>query len=156
MRMGSEPTSRQTYEDVAGVAARTTVRWRDGPNRCTAAAPPRLLVPMAQSSCSSPERSAPGGHDSSAFAPIAVIGIGCRFPKAPNVGAYWRMMLDGVDAISEVPADRWDVEMFYDPRPATPCKIVTRNGGFVDHIDSFDPYFFGISPREAVRMDPQQ
>lgn len=113
---------------------------------------------MDQSSCSAPERSAPGAprDGSSAFAPIAIIGLGCRFPKAPNIGAFWRMMLDGVDAISEVPPDRWDVEMFYDPRPATPCRIVTRNGGFVDHIDSFDPYFFGISPREAVRMDPQQ
>jgi acyl transferase domain-containing protein len=110
---------------------------------------------MDQSSCSAPVRSAPGGS-AGGFAPIAVIGLGCRFPKAPNVGAYWRMMLEGVDAISEVPPDRWDVEMFYDPRPATPCKIVTRNGGFLEGIDRFDPYFFGISPREAVRMDPQQ
>jgi acyl transferase domain-containing protein/NADPH:quinone reductase-like Zn-dependent oxidoreductase/acyl carrier protein len=91
-----------------------------------------------------------------AFTPIAIIGMGCRFPKAPNIGAYWDMMLHSVDAISEVPASRWDVDAFYDPRPATPCKIVTRNGGFLEDIDRFDPYFFGISPREAVRLDPQQ
>ncbi|MEO7360050.1 MAG: SDR family NAD(P)-dependent oxidoreductase, partial [Gemmatimonadaceae bacterium] len=91
-----------------------------------------------------------------AFTPIAIIGMGCRFPKAPNIGAYWRMMLNSVDAISEVPASRWDVDAFYDPRPATPCKIVTRNGGFLEDIDRFDPYFFGISPREAIRLDPQQ
>ena len=113
---------------------------------------------MAHSSCSRSERSAPraAGDGTSGYTPIAVIGLGCRFPKAPNVDAYWRMMLDGIDAICEVPPERWDVDMFYDPRPATPCKIVTRNGGFVDEIDRFDPYFFGISPREAVRMDPQQ
>ncbi|HET7550229.1 MAG TPA: SDR family NAD(P)-dependent oxidoreductase [Gemmatimonadaceae bacterium] len=92
----------------------------------------------------------------SSYTPIAIIGMGCRFPKAPNVGAYWRMMLDGVDGIVEVPANRWDVDMFYDPRPATPCKVVTRCGGFLEEIDRFDPYFFGISPREAIRMDPQQ
>ena len=91
-----------------------------------------------------------------AFTPIAIIGMGCRFPKAPNIGSYWRMMLNSVDAISEVPASRWDVDAFYDPRPATPCKVVTRNGGFLEDIDRFDPYFFGISPREAVRLDPQQ
>lgn len=91
-----------------------------------------------------------------AFTPIAIIGMGCRFPKAPNIGSYWRMMLNSVDAISEVPASRWDVDAFYDPRPATPCKVVTRNGGFLEDIDKFDPYFFGISPREAVRLDPQQ
>lgn len=108
---------------------------------------------MAQSSCAAPEqlRSPRGG-----FARIAIIGLGCRFPKAANVGAYWRMMLDGVDGIMEVPADRWDVDTFYDPRPATPCKVLTRCGGFLEDIDQFDPYFFGISPREAMRMDPQQ
>lgn len=90
------------------------------------------------------------------FAPIAVIGMGCRFPGAANVAAYWEMMLDGVDAITEVPPSRWEVDAFYDPRPATPCKMVTRSGGFLDSIDRFDPYFFGISPREAIRLDPQQ
>ena len=93
---------------------------------------------------------------SSGFSNIAIIGMGCRFPQAPNIGAYWTMLLGGIDAITEVPADRWNVDEFHDPRPATPCKIVTRNGGFVDDIDKFDPYFFGISPREAVRIDPQQ
>ena len=90
------------------------------------------------------------------FAPIAIIGMGCRFPGASDVDAYWRMMLDGVDAISEVPPSRWDVDAFYDSHPATPCKVVTRCGGFIDGIDQFDPYFFGISPREAIRIDPQQ
>ena len=91
-----------------------------------------------------------------AFSPIAIIGMGCRFPGALGVDAYWHMMLDGVDAISEVPPSRWDVDEFYDPRPATPCKVVTRCGGFIPDIDQFDPYFFGISPREAIRIDPQQ
>ncbi|HLF29144.1 MAG TPA: type I polyketide synthase, partial [Anaerolineae bacterium] len=89
--------------------------------------------------------------------PIAIIGIGCRFPGGvKDLESYWRLLADGVDAITEIPADRFDVDAFYDPRPATPGKVMTRWGGFLDQIDQFDAYFFGISPREAERLDPQQ
>lgn len=88
--------------------------------------------------------------------PIAVIGIGCRFPGARNPDEFWRLLSEGLDAVSEVPADRWDADAFYDPRPATPGKMNTRWGGFVEGVEQFDPQFFGISPREAVRIDPQQ
>lgn len=88
--------------------------------------------------------------------PIAIIGIGCRFPGAKGPDAFWRLMRDGVDAITEVPRDRFDVDLFYDPTPGTPGKLCTRYGGFLQDVDKFDPYFFGISPREAIGMDPQQ
>jgi hypothetical protein len=88
--------------------------------------------------------------------PIAVIGLGCRFPGADGPRAFWDLLRDGVDAITEVPPDRWDVEDFYDPRPATPGKMPTRRGGFLRQVDRFDPHRFGIAPREAARMDPQQ
>lgn len=88
--------------------------------------------------------------------PIAIIGIGCRFPGANNPHAFWQLLRDGVDAISEVPAERFNLEVFFDPNPAIPGKINTRWGGFLDQVDQFDPRFFGISPREAARMDPQQ
>ena len=88
--------------------------------------------------------------------PIAIIGIGCRFPGAQNPQAFWKMIRDGVDKISEVPESRWDAESFYDPDKSKPGKANTRWGGFLDSIDQFDPQFFGIAPKEAVTMDPQQ
>jgi len=88
--------------------------------------------------------------------PIAIIGIGCRFPGANDPAAFWQLLRDGVDAIGEVPADRFDQHAFYNPDPAIPGKMNTRWGGFLGQVDQFDPHFFGISPREASSMDPQQ
>lgn len=88
--------------------------------------------------------------------PVAIIGIGCRFPGANNPEAFWQLLQNGVDAISEVPPDRWDVDAFYDPKPATPGKMNTRWGGFLEQVDRFDPSFFGISADEARQIDPQQ
>ncbi|WP_424890241.1 aminotransferase class I/II-fold pyridoxal phosphate-dependent enzyme [Streptomyces sp. XH2] len=78
--------------------------------------------------------------------PVAIVGMGCRFPGAPDVDSYWRLLLDGRDAVGEVPRDRWDPELVEAP----------RHGGFLDRVDAFDARFFGISAREAERMDPQQ
>ena len=89
--------------------------------------------------------------------PIAIIGMGCRFPGGANdPESFWRLMHEGVDAITEVPADRWDIDHYYDPDPHTAGKMYTRHGGFLDRVDLFDPQFFGISPREASSLDPQQ
>jgi malonyl CoA-acyl carrier protein transacylase len=88
--------------------------------------------------------------------PIAIIGIGCRFPKAKDPESFWQLLRNGIDAITEVPPQRWDINTFYDPQPATPGKMNTRWGGFLDQVDEFDPSFFGISPRETEHMDPQQ
>src|SRR3712207_1695058 len=89
--------------------------------------------------------------------PIAIVGIGCRFPGGANDPAqFWRLLVDGVDAISDVPEDRWHVRAFHDPDPGKPGKTYTRRGGFISGIDQFDASFFGMSPREATRADPQQ
>ncbi|HKQ08266.1 MAG TPA: type I polyketide synthase [Blastocatellia bacterium] len=88
--------------------------------------------------------------------PLAIIGIGCRFPGANGPQAFWSLLRDGVDAITEIPPGRFAVDSVYDPAPGKPGKIVNRAGGFLSDMDRFDAGFFGISPREALRMDPQQ
>ncbi len=91
--------------------------------------------------------------------PIAIVGLACRFPGAPDADAYWRLVSGGVDAIREVPADRWDNAALFDPgdpENAAPGKMNSRHGGFLDQVDRFEPAFFGISAHEAERLDPQQ
>ncbi|NEQ85580.1 MAG: polyketide synthase, partial [Moorea sp. SIO2I5] len=89
--------------------------------------------------------------------PIAIIGMGCRFPGgASTPEAFWDILQNGVDAITEVPQDRWHLDDYYDPDPDSPGKIYTRYGGFLNKLQEFDNNFFGISPKEAIHLDPQQ
>ena len=109
-----------------------------GTNRANREAEPESVVPMRTDE------------------PIAIVSVACRFPGAPDPDAFWDMLYGGVDAIRDIPDDRFDVDEYYDPDPEMPGKMYTRRGGFLDGIDGFDPEFFGISPREAIWMDPQQ
>ncbi|MFC9929209.1 type I polyketide synthase [Streptomyces sp. NPDC127190] len=73
--------------------------------------------------------------------PVAIVGLSCRFPGAPNPEAFWTLLREGTDAVSQAPAGR---------------GLDAGAGAFLDQVDQFDPEFFGISPREAAAMDPQQ
>lgn len=89
--------------------------------------------------------------------PIAVVGIGCRFPGGVrSADDYWHLLRHGENAISEIPADRWDAGKYYSPDQYAEGKMNTRWGGFLDSCDQFDPAFFRILPHEASAMDPQQ
>ncbi len=90
--------------------------------------------------------------------PIAVIGMGCRFPGGSNSPEeFWHLLESGVDVIREIPKDRFDVDDYFDPSFDVPGKMYTRKGGFLNGpVDLFDADFFGISPKEAQDMDPQQ
>ncbi len=89
--------------------------------------------------------------------PIAVTGIGCRLPGNVNdVASFWKLMMDGVDAVSDIPPERWLKARFHHPDKGKDFRTPQAQGGFLSQIDGFDPAFFGISPREASSLDPQQ
>ncbi|WP_165990169.1 polyketide synthase, partial [Streptomyces sp. YIM 98790] len=79
--------------------------------------------------------------------PVAVVGMACRLPGADGPDAFWRLLRQGADAVTDAPADRW---------PDLPPGAARRRGGFLSQVDRFDAAFFGISPHEAAAMDPQQ
>src|SRR5262249_42309173 len=82
---------------------------------------------------------------------LAIIGMSCRFPHGANSSEdYWRLLRDGVDAITEVPPTRWDIDQYYAADRHQPGKMVTRSGGFLDAVDCFDARFFHMAPREAT------
>ena len=88
--------------------------------------------------------------------PIPIVGVGLRLPGGvDDVDSYRRLLHDGVDAVREVPPDRWDVDAWYDAE-GRPGTMITREAGFLDDVATFDAGFFGISPREALEMDPAQ
>ncbi|BAU44212.1 type I polyketide synthase [Leptolyngbya sp. O-77] len=88
--------------------------------------------------------------------PIAIVGMGCRFPGADTPDDFWALLHAGKDAITEIPGDRWNLDQYYSPDPSVPGKMYTRHGGFVPHLYDFDAAFFRIAPREAASLDPQQ
>ncbi|MFD6161631.1 acyltransferase domain-containing protein [Nocardia sp. NPDC060256] len=110
----------------------------------------RCLPPIDRPRASAPEPVRRGRIE-----PIAVVGIGCRLPGADGPQALWRLLVDGVDAVTEVPEQRSDHPAVFGRLPAVPSDF-RRFGGFLDDVEGFDAAFFGISPREADRMDPQQ
>lgn len=87
--------------------------------------------------------------------PIAIVGIGCRFPGAANSRQFWQLLREGRSAIREVPADRWQMDAIYADNPALRDQKISHWGGFIDQVDRFDWRFFHMSPREAVHVDPQ-
>src|SRR5689334_22059627 len=98
---------------------------------------------------------APTEHPTQQTPRFAILGYAARPPGAADADQYWDVLHNGRDAISEVPADRWDIEEFFDSDPDAAGKMVTRRAGFVDDVSGFDAPFFGVSAREANLMDPQ-
>ncbi|MEU3907628.1 SDR family NAD(P)-dependent oxidoreductase [Streptomyces goshikiensis] len=132
-----DPAADPAADLVAGETARTAVRE---PDRRTSA---------------DADTDAESDADTSADA-IAVVGLAGRYPRAADPAEFWSNLRAGLDCVTEVPADRWPHEQYFDPRPNTPGRTYGKWGGFIDGADRFDRAFFGISRREAERMDPQE
>jgi len=88
--------------------------------------------------------------------PQAIVGMACRAPGAHGPEAFWSMLLEGVDAVGEIPRDRWDPDQYWSPNRSEAGTTISKWAGLLDDIEGFDASFFGISPAEAERMDPQQ
>ncbi|WP_213005101.1 type I polyketide synthase [Paractinoplanes toevensis] len=99
------------------------------------------------------DRPAPADNPAGA---VAIVGIGCRFPGAEGPAAFWKLLRDGVEAIRDVPGERWDVDEYYQAGGPAPGRMYTRRGGFLDDVAGFDEAFFGLSAAEARYLDPQQ
>lgn len=96
-------------------------------------------------------------QEAKANEPIAIVGMGCRFPGGVNSPEqFWQLLSRAEHGIVDVPDDRWDMDSLYSDQRGAPGKMYTRKAGFIDRPGYFDPEFFGISPREAKSMDPQQ
>ncbi|MFF2012619.1 SDR family NAD(P)-dependent oxidoreductase [Streptomyces sp. NPDC058195] len=135
------PTAARLARHLAGEPASPTA----------AEEPPTTLTAPAPSAAS------PAPDGSGADEPVAIIGIGCRFPGGVDgPDSFWKLLTEGHDAVTEVPAERWSTEEFTDDDPSAPGRTNSRWGGFVEGADRFDAGFFGISQQEAARMDPQQ
>ncbi len=88
--------------------------------------------------------------------PVAIVGMGCHFPGAKDLHAFWDLLLSGTDPLGPVPEDRWDIASLYSSDPQARGKTVSREGGYLPGLDTFDANFFGITPREAPFIDPRQ
>lgn len=87
--------------------------------------------------------------DRTRVTPVAVIGMGCRLPGGiDSPDRLWEALLRGDDLVTEIPADRWDIDEYYDPEPGVPGRTDCKWGAYLDNVGDFDPEFFGIgAPR---------
>ncbi|MCX4237788.1 type I polyketide synthase [Streptomyces ortus] len=115
----------------------------------------RSRAPRADDDAPTP-REAEHEAEETAREPIAVVGVSCRLPEAPDPRAFWALLRDGRSGITDVPADRWDAHRLLDEDATAPGRITTARGGYLDDIAGFDADFFGVAPNEAAMMDPQQ
>lgn len=88
--------------------------------------------------------------------PIAIVGVGCRFPQAKNPESFWQLLRNGGDAIAPIPKERWNIDDYYHPNPEARGKMSTRWLGTLEDVDRFDADFFGMSAEEVEHSDPQQ
>jgi acyl transferase domain-containing protein len=86
---------------------------------------------------------------------VAIVGMGCRFPHATHVGEYWKNITDARVCFSEIPAERWNHALFYDPSPRAIDKTYARKVGLLDDVRSFSAMHYGLAPLRVSVMDPQ-
>ncbi|MFE9773184.1 SDR family NAD(P)-dependent oxidoreductase [Streptomyces sp. NPDC005931] len=151
-RTGRTPDASAVFDHPTVTALAAAVLGEEEPHIRTRSGAGRE-EPRARTSPGRARTGPPPGADGD----IAIVSMACRFPGgADDPDAFWRLLADGRDALTEVPDGRWDTRHLYDPDPEATGRAYSLRGGFLSGIDRFDAAFFGISPREAEAMDPQQ
>jgi acyl transferase domain-containing protein/acyl carrier protein len=152
-RVKLPPTLVFDYPSVEALAGFLHEALAEAPELKSAASPANSPVVATPATTAAPKPSRPGGVE-----PIAIVGMGCRFPGgASNPDKFWRLLAEGRDAVIEVPKDRWDADAIFDEDPDAAGKTYAKWGGFLEErIDLFDAQFFDIPAHEAKFMDPQQ
>lgn len=150
------PTLLFEHRTVDGLAAHLSAERPEVAARLARASGPEEVSPepeLPRVSAPSPvARSASGEEDID----VAIVGISGRFPSAPDLDAFWDNLRTGRDCVTEIPEERWNHDLYFDPDKGRPGKSYSKWGGFLDGVDAFDASFFHVSPREAERMDPQE
>ncbi|MFT2018190.1 type I polyketide synthase [Streptomyces sp. 796.1] len=133
------------YPSPQDLAGHLAARLFAAPDAAAAGPAPQATVPAPAAAAADDD-------------PVVIVSLACRYPGgAHSPDELWRLVADGVDAISGFPTDRgWDLAGLYDPDPAREGTVYAREGGFLHEAGEFDAAFFGVSPREALAMDPQQ
>ncbi|MEO8382098.1 MAG: SDR family NAD(P)-dependent oxidoreductase [Acidobacteriota bacterium] len=122
--------------------------------------PPASVAPAAEvgkvAAASKRKRNRFSGDRRNQNGDVAIVGVAGRYPQAENLREFWRNLREGRDCITEIPLERWDHSLYFDPDPNKAGKSYSKWGGFVADVDKFDPLFFNISPKEAALVDPQE
>lgn len=160
-----EKENEKQSPDVRHRSGGEEIKTPPGRSRWRPADGPQMPAPLSDFRPAQPEAPPPGLSASEVPSPqnrpgqatrdIAIIGMSGRYPQARTLEEFWENLKAGKDCISEIPAERWDYRLFFDPEKGKPGKSYSKWGGFIDGVDEFDPLFFNISPREAEALDPQ-
>ncbi|MEE1940370.1 SDR family NAD(P)-dependent oxidoreductase [Streptomyces sp. TRM 70361] len=143
------PTISQLVDHLHGKGTHTptdTAPTAQTPTTPAAQTPIALPAPRAGSE----PPAAPGDT------PIAIVGVAGRYPGARTLDEFWEVLRTGRDCLSDVPAERWDVDAWYAPEPRTAGRSYLTRGGFIDDVDRFDALFFNVPPQQAKLMDPHE
>ena len=127
-----------------------------GPARPVAAKAVEVAVPSDRRAAPSTRRRKRAAARTNAQSEIAIVGLAGKYPQAETIDAFWSNLQNGLDCITEIPADRWNHALYFDRDSSEPGKTYSKWGGFIDDVDKFDPLFFNISPKEAALIDPQE
>jgi polyketide synthase PksN len=137
-------------------SARLAVLWQEPLAESSSASTPQIDPEVPRFDAKNSARFFPHFEPRNVNEDVAIVGVFGRYPQADTLDEFWTNLVEGRDCVEEIPFERWDYRLYFDPEPGTPGRSYNKWGGFLRGVDKFDPLFFNISPREAEIIDPQE